>query len=136
MKKLSVLFILSVLLFAAPAAHAVDRTLSWQDNSNNETGFIVQSCVGACTNASVWAQIGQVTANINTFKVLGVAPGSTTSYRVLGYDLAGMSPPSNIATDVIPMSPSGPTNLTIRPCSSIQATADVTGSIWTITCVP
>ena len=129
---LTCLFVIAL----STSAFAVDRTLTWQDNSNNETGFIVQSCPGVCTNASVWTQIAQTAAGIATYKVLNVAPGSTTSYRILAYNLGGVSAPSNIAVDIVPASPSGPTTVAIAPCSSIQATADATGSIWTITCVP
>ena len=124
------------LLLLAGTAQAVDRTLSWQDNSTTETGFQIQNCPGSCTNASIWATIGSTAANITTFKVLAVAPNTTTSYRVLAFNLAGVSAPSNIAVDVIPALPSGPTTVAIAPCSSITATADASGSVWTITCVP
>ena len=75
---LTVLFVLAL----ATNVLAVDRTLTWQDNSTNESGFQIQSCPGVCTGASIWTTIGSTAANISTFKVLGVAAGTTTSFAV------------------------------------------------------
>ena len=134
--KLILVSILFFILYPFAFAHAVDRTLTWTDNSTNENGFIVQSCPGVCTNASTWTQLAQTAANVQTYRVLNIAAGSTTSYRVLAFNLGGVSTPSNIVTDVIPGLPAGATTVAVQPCSSITASADATGSVWTITCVP
>ena len=57
--------------------------LSWQDNSTNETGFIVQR---RRVGWGFWAEIERTTANVTTFSESGLFPGTTYVYRVQAYN--------------------------------------------------
>lgn len=109
--------LIAIVLLYASLAHAVDRTASWTDNSNNEQSFVLQSCPGTCTAQSPsWTDLATVLANATSFKIVGVKPGTTTSYRVGAKNDAGITW-SNIFVDVIPdVSPNAPTIFTLPPC--------------------
>src|SRR5262252_3320518 len=49
---------------AATAVSASQINLSWQDNSSNESGFIIQR---APTSTGSWTQIATVGANMTTY---------------------------------------------------------------------
>jgi hypothetical protein len=54
--------------------------LSWQDNSSDEFGFVVERCVGAgCTS---FASLTALTANTTTYNDAGVSSNTTYRYRV------------------------------------------------------
>jgi hypothetical protein len=64
-------------LTASVAAQSVD--LSWTDNSNNETGFrIAISLDGGAT----WSNVGTVGANVTSFNVTGLKPGTRYLFKV------------------------------------------------------
>lgn len=48
----------ALLFFAAPAAAV---TLTWQDNSNNESGFLIESLSGG-----TWKEVATVGPNVTT----------------------------------------------------------------------
>ena len=71
-------------------------TLSWTDNSGNESGFKIERCSGsACSN---FAQIASVAANVNIYSNSGLSAGTNYSYRVRAYNSAGNSGYSNTAS--------------------------------------
>ena len=71
-------------------------TLTWTDNSNNETAFRVERCVGGtCTN---FAEIGSTAANVATYSDTTVARGTTYRYRVSACAASACSAYSNIAS--------------------------------------
>ena len=66
-------------------------TLSWADNSSNETAFIVERASG-----KKWVERGRVGANVTTFTE---SPGrGTYKYRVSASNASGTSAPTNIVT--------------------------------------
>jgi C1A family cysteine protease len=75
----------------------VSRTqisLSWTDNSADETGFRIERCIGAtCTN---FAQIATVAANTARYNNAGLRKTTTYRYRVASYNGSGISAYSNI----------------------------------------
>jgi hypothetical protein len=78
---------------AVGANHVV---LSWTDNSNNETGFVIEQCSNR--NCSNFVQVGQVGANVTTFTHSGLLSNTQYSYRVRGVNLGGNSAYSNSVT--------------------------------------
>lgn len=76
--------------------------LSWQDNSNNEDGFYIESTQDT-TNGS-WAQIASVNADSTRFHHTGLNPGETYFYRVRAYNANGNSDYSSVASALEPTS--------------------------------
>jgi len=88
MKIFSILF--AGALFAMPSlAHTaqVERTLRWQDNSDDEQGFIVEAQRGN----SGYYEIARTTAPFYTLRMQ-----RNECYRVRAYNQWGVSPPSNV----------------------------------------
>ena len=83
-----------VVSFAAFPASAAQLTLSWVDNSSNESGFKVERKTG--TNGP-FAQVGVVGANSTSFMDGSLTAGSLYCYRVRAYNPGGDSAPSNEA---------------------------------------
>jgi len=70
--------------------------LAWNDNSNNETSFLIERCTGAgCIN---FAQIASVGANVTTYRDNSAARRTTYNYRVKARGAGGDSPYSNTAS--------------------------------------
>jgi len=89
--------------------------LSWQDNSSEESGFMVYRSV----NNGSYSQIAVVSKNVITLSdTAGLTPGSTYSYKVLAYNVSGLSGYSNAAAVSVPVVPSAPTNLSAVAVSS------------------
>ena len=76
---------------------AILATLTWQDNSDNEDGFIVERklLVGG-----VFQQIATVIANTTKLTDMGVQEGFHYCYRVLAFNKIGLSKYSNEACTV------------------------------------
>jgi titin len=68
-------------------------TLTWKDDSNNETAFQVERS----TNGTVFTIIATTAANTTKYKD-AQAPGSQTYYRVAAKNSGGLSAYSNVAT--------------------------------------
>ena len=66
--------------------------LSWQDNSDNESGFMVQRRVDASTD---WVEIGRAAANATLFSDTGLEPTTTYHYRVRAFNIIEFSAFSN-----------------------------------------
>jgi hypothetical protein len=70
--------------------------LSWTDNSNNENGFWIESCLGYdCTNFGPIAQVGP---NWTFFSFRNLSPDTWYRYRVRAFNGAGDSAYSNEVT--------------------------------------
>jgi hypothetical protein len=111
--------ILAAFLILAPLsvpAAVGSLTLDWVDNSDNETGFIVQRAPGACAATSVFAEIARPTAGTIHYVDAGLTQGLTFCYRVLAFNSAGNSAPSNTAGSVVTLTvPLAPSNLRATP---------------------
>jgi thermitase len=86
-------------LVASPGPGAGRITLTWNDNSGNETGFRIYRCGPNVCGAGT--QVGQVGANVTTFSD-PVTSGSRYWYGVVAFNTAGQSSASNSATAVAP----------------------------------
>lgn len=72
--------------------------LSWTDNSYNESGFRIQRSL----NGSTWNALATVGANRTSYSDMTATPDVTYYYRVLAYNSAGTSDPSNTASALLP----------------------------------
>jgi len=82
-------------LTAAPFS-ASQINLAWVDNSNNETEFRIEQCVGAsCTS---FVDLGFVAANNTAVNITGLAASTAYRYRVRAHNAVGYSAYSNIAS--------------------------------------
>ncbi|MEW5766299.1 MAG: Ig-like domain-containing protein [bacterium] len=91
--------------------------LSWQDNSDNETGFSIERK----TTGGVFSEITTVSAGTTTYNDTSLTPATTYTYRVRAFNGAGYSGYSNedsAATEEAP--PNAPTNLSAQAASSSQ----------------
>jgi fibronectin type 3 domain-containing protein len=91
--------------------------LAWRDNAGNETGYRIERRDGS---SSQWTEVGTVAQNVTVFRNTGLATGATYLYRVLAYNAAGNSPPSNEVSATLPTAPLAPSNLAARATSSTQ----------------
>lgn len=77
-----------------PGAHAASLTLSWNDNADNEAGFIVERKTGQ----GAWSAIAQTPADAETYTDAAVEYDTLYTYRVKAYNSAGESGYTNEAT--------------------------------------
>lgn len=114
--------ILLLLLLSAftlqPAAFSASVPLSFQDNSDNESGFRVERATGA--TGGTFAQVGTDlpaapgTGTRPTFTDTTVAVSTTYRYRVLAFNAGGPSGFSNVVTAIVPTpAPNPPSDLVI-----------------------
>ena len=134
MKKISFILLLSIIFIAsvlflhlktsaqtptapsnltATALSCSQTSLSWQDNSSNETGFKIERKQGA---SGSWSQIGNVAANITTYTDSNLTGGATYSYRVAANSVGGGGP------------------VVKYKCSGTSCVQDSTGSYTTSNC--
>jgi len=66
--------------------------LTWTDNSNNETGFVIQRS----TNGATFTQVATVAANVRTFSNTGLSAATFYYYRVAAINSFGSSAYSNV----------------------------------------
>ncbi len=93
--------------------------LTWTDNSNNESGFIVER---ALVSTGPWTQVGTTSANITSWANAGLSAATTYYYRVKAYNSVGSSSYTNIAsaTTQSTLAPAAPSNLLATAPSSSQ----------------
>lgn len=79
---------------------APDRiTITWNDASNNEDGFVVERCRGVdCTDFSPLASLG---ADVTTYDDERLDVGTAYSYQVRATNAAGSSAPSTVMALVL-----------------------------------
>ncbi|MEW6619859.1 MAG: fibronectin type III domain-containing protein [bacterium] len=91
--------------------------LSWQDNSDNETGFELERKV----EEGNYEKITNIPANTTSYEDKKLEPNTTYYYRIMSYNQAGKSSYSNeqkaTTKDIPPYSPSG---LLAKPISTTQ----------------
>ena len=73
--------------------------LSWQDNSNNETGFVINRTQNP---AVAWNYVATVGANVTSYSNTGLFASTTYYYRVSAINSAGSSVWSNTASTTTP----------------------------------
>jgi hypothetical protein len=97
----------------AKAISSSSIVLTWQDNSDNETGFKIERKSGTCGSGNPWNQIATTAENVTSRTNTGLSPATTYSFRVRAYN-AGMNfDYSNCAsaTTGVAGSPNAATNL-------------------------
>lgn len=88
----------------ATALSSASIDLSWTDNATDEDGFYIERS----TDGTGFTQIGSVDANVVTYEDSGLDPLTTYYYRVIAYNIAGSSDPSNVASATTQDVGSGP----------------------------
>jgi len=79
--------------------------LTWQDNSDNESGFSIESK----TSTGSYSQIATVGAGVNSYSDTSLSADTTYYYRVKAYNTAGDSAYSNEASaTTLPPPPAAP----------------------------
>ncbi|MHB0857657.1 MAG: fibronectin type III domain-containing protein [Anaerolineae bacterium] len=82
--------------------------LTWRDNSNNETGFVIERALAGGT----FAPLTTVGANVTSYTDSAVTAGNTYTYRVKAINAGGESAYTNVASVVITSPPAAPSSLT------------------------
>lgn len=91
-------------------------TITWTDNSNNESGFKIERFD---ETSKVYSQIATVAADTTTFMDTSVVAGESYIYRVRAYNIMGNSSYSNEVV-VNAWDTSAPTFLRVEPVSSTR----------------
>jgi len=123
-------------------------SLTWRDNANNESGFVVERCsfVTGGTPCTVFAQIASVGPRNNTGNVTyidaTVTGGNSYLYRVAAFNAGGPSAYVTLVTAVvIPVIPAAPASFTVAAVkangnnytATLTWTGPTTGSnTWTV----
>ena len=101
-------------------------TLTWTDNADNETGFIIERAPDANGIPGIFAEVARTGDNTLTYLDATVAPDTGYWYRVAAYNLVGVSSYSNQAFAVTPgQLPAAPESLKV----SFVTTSSI-GLVW------
>jgi transcriptional regulator CtsR len=106
-------------LIATPISSS-QINLSWQDNSDDETGFKIERKTGSGS----YAQIATAGAGVTSYSDTSLSAGTTYYYRVRAYSAAGNSAYSNEASaTTLPLPPSAPT---LKSPASVSTVSNLT----------
>ncbi len=116
-------------LVATPVSSS-QINLNWQDNSNNESGFLVQR---ASSSSGPWTQIGIVGANVTSCAHTGLTASTTYFYRVRAYNASGNSVFSSVTSATTPAladttAPTIPSGLIATAASTTQVSVSWSAS--------
>jgi len=92
-------------------------TLTWRDNSSNESGFKIERKIG--TNG-LWTEIATLVANTTSYSSTGLVPYVQYFYRVKAYDYSSSSYSYSNEIEVSTGIPYGPEDLVAEAVSSKQ----------------
>src|SRR5207244_2471990 len=98
---------------AAVAVSGSRVDLTWTDNSI-EDGFKLYKS----TDNVTWLYLAVTGANATAYTWWAASPGTTYSFRVSAYNVAGESARSNAATATTPAAPASPSNLVATAVSA------------------
>ena len=117
----------SLLVASSPSSSQI--TISWRDNSTNETGFKVERAPAA---GGPWTYIGATAST--SYASTGLAAGTTYYYRVQAYNASGNSAYSNTASATtlggtgIPAAPGSASATTVSSSQINVGWADTSGN--------
>jgi hypothetical protein len=97
-------------LTATRTTSALTATLSWTDNSNDETGFLIEQAPDNGGAPGTYAQVGTVAANAKTYTASGLTGATTYWFRVASYNAYGTSYANGASVTT-----ALPTNLSVTP---------------------
>lgn len=132
------LALLTAFLLFATVARADVLELTWQDNSNNEDGFIIErgdtTWVFSAIAPSVWTEIARVGANVTIFRDGASSVEAVLWYRVIAFRNGGArSPSSNFAVwDPATLVPAPTPSLSPSPTPSPTPSPSPTPTIQAI----
>ncbi len=86
------------MLTATPMVGPLRIRLTWNDNSANENGFLIQRKTGDSTVSGAFITIDSLPANSGTYTDATIADSTRYTYRVLAYNTLLQSGNSNQAT--------------------------------------
>jgi hypothetical protein len=92
--------------------------LTWSDNADNETAFVVERS----DNGGAFVAFPDLAADTISYLDTSVQPGHTYRYQVYAKNLAGGSALSNLVTVIIPAAPAAPTNLVLTVQGALPPT--------------
>jgi len=112
---------------AATATSVSQVALTWNDNSNNESGFIVQRSTSA---AGTYTTVGTTAANVTSYTDSNLPSGTTYFYQVLATNANGNSFATNkaSATTFPPYAPLGLVAYWNLDDGPVQTISDATGN--------
>lgn len=104
------------------SASGTQISLSWKDNSSNETSFKIERSLNGATG---WQQIATVGANVVTYTDTGLTCNTVYFYRARASNATGNSAYSNVANAIPtcppqPQDPASPSNLMVTVVSASQ----------------
>jgi photosystem II stability/assembly factor-like uncharacterized protein len=78
--------------------------LNWQDNSDNEDGFIIERKDDSLYSSTPWVIIDTVATDVTAYNNIGLTPNTTYSYRISAYNEAGVSVGDSVeVTTIVPV---------------------------------
>ena len=89
--------------------------LTWEDNSNNETNFIIEQRTGS---SKTWKQIDKVKSNITSYTVDKLNPDVVYTFRVKSYNSTHFLSAESEECEVLIKSLESPSGLTANAISS------------------
>jgi titin len=103
---------------AATANSSTQITISWMDNSTNETGFKIES---SKSSSGPFAQIATVAAGVTTYVNSALTASTAYYYRVRAYNAVGDSAYSNVSSaSTSGAAPNAPSGLAAQAVSTAQ----------------
>jgi hypothetical protein len=105
-------------------SNAAELTVSWDDNSSNESGFRIERAV----SDAQFSLLTTVAANVTSFKDTTTLAGRTYAYRVAAFTANETSSFSNVAEAAVPqpiIGPAAPTNPPAKTPDSVQSDPQV-----------
>ncbi|HEX2229581.1 MAG TPA: hypothetical protein VHM64_20800, partial [Candidatus Binatia bacterium] len=125
-KPITLAFLINLVLalIAAAQVHAAQLTLSWTDNSTDETGFRIERKTGT---SGTYAEIALVGANVVSYVDSSLANATNYCYRLRAYNSAGNSSYSNEQCATTASAPT-PTSFLLTVNKNGAGTGTVTGT--------
>jgi len=91
--------------------------LVWKDNSQNESGFIVEK---KNETNDTWSEIASLSANITSYTITGLIDTQTYTYRIKAFNSVYNSVSYSNEVKVALITPGAPLNLNLEPFSASQ----------------